>query len=128
MKSLNLLFVDDEAGICIAAEVLLRRRVGTYRDAGDGESALALLRQERADVVVTDLRMPQSDGVALAQAIRAMDAHDGRRTKVVVTTAYRPDDVPALEGTALFDAVLAKPISPPELFALLEKYAEGGDA
>jgi DNA-binding response OmpR family regulator len=61
----------------------------------DGVKGLALYRELRPDVLVTDLRMPHMDGLELAQSIRQTDAITG----IVVFTAYDHDEslVRALE-------------------------------
>ena len=67
----RLLVVDDEAEI---QEMLSRhfRMCGYDVDvAGNGIEALDLLKDKRVDVVISDIRMPKMDGVALLREIRA---------------------------------------------------------
>jgi DNA-binding NarL/FixJ family response regulator len=59
--------------------------VGT---AADGEQALAVVAEQRPDVVLMDLRMPRLDGVAATRRIRA----EFPDTQVVVLTTYADDD------------------------------------
>lgn len=56
--------------------------------AADGEQALAVVAQQRPDVVLMDLRMPRLDGVAATRRIRA----EFPDTQVVVLTTYADDD------------------------------------
>jgi YesN/AraC family two-component response regulator len=49
-------------------------------EAGDGEEALALVRRERPDIVITDLVMPLLDGIQLTRRIR----QELPRTKVIL--------------------------------------------
>jgi DNA-binding NarL/FixJ family response regulator len=56
--------------------------------AADGEQALALVAEERPDVVLMDLRMPRLDGVAATRRIRA----EHPDTQVIVLTTYADDD------------------------------------
>lgn len=123
VKQLNVMFVDDDAAIRDAAVVLLRRRVETVQSARSVSEALDLLGSSSVDVVITDYRMPGGTGAELARAIRQNEHAGSKRTTIVVTTAYRANDVPELEDTTLFDAVIGKPFAPPELFALLESVA-----
>ena len=53
-------------------------------EAGDGEEALALVRRERPDIVITDLVMPLLDGIQLTRRIR----QELPRTKVILMSSY----------------------------------------
>ncbi|MCB9742426.1 MAG: sigma-54-dependent Fis family transcriptional regulator [Alphaproteobacteria bacterium] len=68
----RLLVVDDEPGIRFALRVVLEDAGFEVRDAPDGRRALALLEAgERFDLVISDLRMPELDGMALLEALQA---------------------------------------------------------
>jgi len=122
---IDLIFADDEESVRMTMELLLPRRVESYRAASDGAEALSLFDESPSDVIVTDLRMPQMDGVALAREVRRRDAQRGKHTYIVVTSAYCEEDVPELAESGLFDAVIEKPLSPPKLFSTLECYCDG---
>ena len=67
----NILLVDDEP----ANRVLLTRILGqpdcVFTEADDGMQALDLLEKSHFDLIITDLRMPNLDGVALAARVRS---------------------------------------------------------
>ena len=129
MTRLRLLLADDHEAIRVSLAMLLRRRVGELAVASDGEEAWRIYSEKRVDVVMTDLRMPHLDGVALARRIRAKEDAGERRTTVIATSAAREDDAAVLGDRSLFDYALSKPLSPPQLFELLERIAlekEGG--
>jgi CheY-like chemotaxis protein len=65
------LVVDDEPRLRRVLVRLLEGEGFTCREAGSGTEALALLREESAPLVISDLRMPQMDGVALLKEILA---------------------------------------------------------
>ena len=65
------LVVDDEPRLRRVLVRLLEGEGFTCREAGSGTEALALLHQEPAPLVISDLRMPQMDGVALLREIIA---------------------------------------------------------
>ena len=70
-RAQTILVVDDEPDILRAMADYLRATVtGTaLRTAGDGASALELLREEAVDLIISDFKMPGMDGLAfLAQA------------------------------------------------------------
>src|SRR4051812_14534863 len=65
----TVLVVDDDAGIRESAVLALQKVGHRLLSAEDAESALALLREQRVDVVVSDIYMPGDDGLTLLRAI-----------------------------------------------------------
>jgi CheY-like chemotaxis protein len=82
----RVLVVDDEDKILFIVRRALDRLDGTcqVQTAANGQQALELARQSSFDLVVTDLRMPGMDGLALTEALRELD--DAPR--VIWMTAY----------------------------------------
>ena len=65
------LLVDDEPAIRTLFAASLRKDGYHVVEAGDGAEAVELAKKaERVDLVVTDIRMPKMDGVAMARALR----------------------------------------------------------
>ena len=110
----RLLVVDDEEGVRTFVADALTEAGHAVEQAGDGEAALAALARSAFHVVLTDLRMPLVDGMALLQAIR----RDHPDTEVIVLTAHGSIDsaVEAMKHGA-FD-YLQKPISSPAALRL----------
>lgn len=107
----TILVVDDEAPIREALRIVLADEGYDVRVATDGVAALALLGDEPANLVLSDMMMPRMDGMALLDALRER----GDRTPVVLMSAApRPSD---LDGTAW----LPKPF---DLDSVLEVVAE----
>lgn len=71
MTTATILLVDDEAAFAASNAKLLSNRGYDVRTAHDGQSALRLLAEREADVVVLDIRMPEMDGIAVLSRIRA---------------------------------------------------------
>ena len=65
----KILIVDDEQSMVQFLSVLLKREGYDVRVAQSGAKALELLREDTADVVMTDLKMPGMDGVELLEKI-----------------------------------------------------------
>ena len=68
----NLLVVDDELGMRQFLTHLLQREGHMVRVAGNAKEAMALLREERADVLLSDVRMPDMGGIDLLKAAREL--------------------------------------------------------
>jgi two-component system response regulator FlrC len=110
----RLLVVDDEEGVRTFLADALSDAGYAVAQAGDGEAALALLGKTSFHVVLTDLRMPAIDGMALLQTIR----RESPDTEVIVLTAHGSIEnaVEAMKQGA-FD-YLQKPISSPAALRL----------
>src|SRR2546423_233798 len=67
----NLLIVDDEPGMRQLLSHVFGRGVGhTVRAAENGAKALELLRQEPADLIISDVKMPDMNGIELLRRVR----------------------------------------------------------
>jgi len=116
----NILVVDDEANIRFMLETILRRQGYAVRSATRGEEALATLASDPVDVVLSDIRMPEMDGLELLDRIQA--SHPG--VVVVMMSAYGTVDT-AIEAMkrGAYDYI-PKPFKPDEVVLLLRKAQE----
>ena len=80
----TILIVEDEPKMLRLLELNLREEGYTTYSASNAETALNLLRQEKVDLVVTDLRLPGMDGLEFLQAAKRVNA----ALPVIVMTAY----------------------------------------
>ncbi|QTH43106.1 response regulator [Cohnella sp. LGH] len=83
---MKILIVDDEPRHRRGMKnmILSLRSSDCVIDASDGQAALALIREERPDVVLTDIRMPNLDGLELLGLLE----HEAFKPKVVMVSAY----------------------------------------
>lgn len=124
MKPLRILVAEDNPVNQILIEHLLKRLGHQAVMTEDGTAALD--RYERAgpfDLLLTDIQMPNMDGMELTQRIRALQSASGDRMPIVALTAHamRGDDERIIAGGA--DAYLAKPIDARELRETLVRLA-----
>ena len=84
MSSQRVLVVDDEPKMQRVLEILLRKLGHEVLLAADGQAALTLAQSVPVDLVMTDLRMPGMDGIALLSALR----EHGIAAPVILLTAY----------------------------------------
>jgi two-component system KDP operon response regulator KdpE len=109
---LRILLVDDEPAIQRAIAPLLRARGYAVLLAGDGRDALALFEQERPDLVILDLGLPDMDGGEVCRRMR------GRADTPILVLSVRgaeKDKVAALDLGA--DDYITKPFGSEELVA-----------
>ncbi|HEY0663663.1 MAG TPA: sigma-54 dependent transcriptional regulator [Thiobacillaceae bacterium] len=84
MKGRQILVVDDEPKMRRVLEIMLQKMGHRVLGAGNGVEALALFREHAVDLVITDLRMPEMDGIELLAQLRAQ----GSEVPVMVITAH----------------------------------------
>jgi two-component system response regulator AtoC len=84
MSQQRVLVVDDETRMRRVLEIILQKMGLETRAAHNGQEALALAQKESFDLVLTDLRMPEMDGLALLDALRAQKVE----VPVILLTAY----------------------------------------
>jgi two-component system response regulator AtoC len=111
----RILVADDEAGIREFLGDSLRLDAHEVVEAVDGREALRRLDERAFDLVVTDLKMPHVDGLALLRKLRA----EQPEVEVIVLTAHGSVES-AVEAMKLgaFD-YLEKPLSSPDELRLL---------
>jgi len=68
--SKRILVVDDSAANRLALRLELLDRGFAVEEAGDGKAAIALLKAGGFDAVVTDVWMPEADGIAVVRAMQ----------------------------------------------------------
>ncbi|RCW76662.1 response regulator [Pseudorhodoferax soli] len=115
------LVVDDSVTVRHVTQRLLQRAGWRVALAADGVQALEQLRAERPVLVVTDIEMPQMDGYALTQAIRA---DEQLADLPIVVISSRTADRHREHALALgVDHYLGKPYAEEELLALVRHHA-----
>ncbi|HEY4941456.1 MAG TPA: response regulator [Rhizomicrobium sp.] len=114
----KILVVEDEFLIRLLIVETLENDGYTVLEAPDGETALAIVgATPDLDLIVTDVRMPKTDGFALARSSRALRPKLG----LLFVTGYLGTDVPA-EFAA--DRFLQKPFDPDTLAAVVREMLE----
>jgi PAS domain S-box-containing protein len=115
LDGLRVLLVDDEQdALDILAEVLGEQGAEVH-EASSARQALDELRQLHPDVLVSDIGMPEMDGFALIQRVRALPEDEGGQTRAIALTAFarREDEQRAL--AAGYQMHIAKPVEIPRL-------------
>jgi two-component system, LytTR family, response regulator len=113
---LRVAIVDDEPLAREGVLVRLQRAGGVeiVGECGDGDQAIALIRDTRPDVVFLDIQMPSRTGIEVARAVGFADC-----PYYVFVTAYDAHAISAFEVNAL--DYLVKPISDDRFVATLER-------
>ena len=80
----HVLLVDDEPAICKALATAIARSGFRVTTAMSGQDAIAIVRSERVEILITDLRIPDMRGDAMFELAAAIQPH--LRTRTLFTT------------------------------------------
>jgi len=111
-EKLKILIVDDEPQITRVLKTTLSSRGYAIRTASDGDDALQVLKEWSPDLMITDLRMPNLDGLGLCRRVRT------KSQIPIIVLSVRGEErskVEALDAGA--DDYVTKPFSTNELLA-----------
>jgi two-component system, chemotaxis family, chemotaxis protein CheY len=87
--------------------------------ATDGLQALELVKNKKIDLVLTDINMPNMDGISLIQALRARP--NFRFTPILTLTTESGTDMKQKGKAAGATGWIVKPFNPDQLLAVLKK-------
>lgn len=120
MSQRTVLYVEDNEYNRKIVRQLLSHTSYRLLEAPDGEAAMALVRQDRPDLVLMDVQLPRMSGLDVTRAMRAEPATADIPIIVVTSFALSGDDQRAMAAGA--SGYLAKPYSPRDLLALIRKF------
>src|SRR5579864_1581719 len=129
---MRILLIDDDKLVLYTLQRVLRGQGHAVRAASDGSVGMQLLRSEPADLVITDIVMPEQEGLETIRQIR----RDFPHTKIIaISGGLRQGALDVLSMATSFgaDDIIAKPFGPHEVLsriALLtaEHYDTGANA
>lgn len=112
MRKKKILIVEDDDKVSHLLRVYLERDGFETNTAADGKTALNLADQNRPDLIILDLNLPEMDGLDVCRRIRARS-----RLPIIMLTA-RDEDTDKIVGLELgADDYITKPFSPREVVA-----------
>ena len=119
-KKLDICIIDDEIVVCKRLEQALTRDKHNVETFVDSRSAIERINEKSFDIVVTDIRMDNIDGMEVLEHI----IKKGDQTKVIMISGYATIEI-AREAQAkgAFDFI-SKPFKPQDLREIISKAAE----
>jgi DNA-binding NarL/FixJ family response regulator len=120
---LRLALADDQALVRGGLKALLGSfpQLQVLIEAADGDALLQALVNEPVDVILSDIRMPGSDGFALLQQLRER----GDATPVILLTTFDEPELALRAAAAGARGFLLKDASPEDLFDAITRVARG---
>jgi len=119
-KISRILCIEDESEMIDLIRLILGRRGFDVIGASGGVEGLEMIRQEKPDLILLDLMMPDMDGWEVYQQMKA-DAETSTIPVIVVTAKAQSIDKVLGLHIAKVDDYIAKPFSPQELLSSVEK-------
>lgn len=122
---LTVVVVDDEHLVRSGFAALLASDPGlrVVGEAGDGRSAVQVIRRERPDVVLLDIRMPGRDGIWAARQVSSDPTLSG--TRIIVLTTFDADELVVAALRAGAAGFLLKDCPPTDLLRAVHRAAAG---
>jgi two-component system chemotaxis response regulator CheY len=97
---MNILIVDDSMALRKILQRVIRNAgvtVGQIQEAGDGQAALLCLEQFTPDVILSDINMPNMDGLELLKKLKSCDAWKSLPVIMISTEASRERVMESIE-------------------------------
>ncbi len=116
----RIIVIDDEAGVRKVVKKFLERLGHFVEEAGTGEEALSKITSGNFDIVITDIKLPKMDGMAVLDKIKEINSE----IDVIVVTGYGSIEsaVSFMRAGAL--DYISKPINTDHLQIIIEKAIE----
>ena len=115
----RILAVDDSPSMRRMVSVTLAGAGHSVEQAGDGCEALAAAQREVFDLVVTDVNMPNMDGITLVQQLRALSQYKFVPVLILTTEATTERKNQGRQAGAT--GWLVKPFNPEKLLAVISQ-------
>lgn len=114
-KPPHILLVDDDESMRDSIAFALRDRGVVVSEQTSGNRALAFLQSHSVDLIITDIRMPDGDGIALLTAVAQLKP----RPPVIVISGFSVDEEELMAQGAY--GILMKPFDLKQLYSLVSE-------
>jgi len=115
----NILTVDDSASIRMTTKIALSNAGYQVTEAVDGADGLAKAKGSSFDLIVTDLNMPNMNGLEMIETLRQSPAHTG--IPIIFLTTESDADMKTRAKAAGATGWVTKPFDPENLVKIVRK-------
>ncbi len=115
----TIMIVDDSASLRQVVAIALKGAGYDVIEGCDGKDALSKLTGQKVHLIVSDVNMPNMDGITMVQEIKKLPAY--KFTPVIMLTTEASDDKKAAGQAAGAKAWMVKPFKPEQLLMAVSK-------
>jgi|GEM_PF-2364271 len=116
LQTLNILYVEDEVGIQEEMEINIGDFFKSFIIADDGIDGIAKFKENDIDIVITDIKMPNLDGLSMMERLQ-----DVKKTPFILTTAFKEIEYLQKAIDIGADGYISKPINAKNLLKIVSK-------
>jgi two-component system chemotaxis response regulator CheY len=117
--SKTIMIVDDSASLRQVVSIALKGAGYEVVEACDGRDALSKLDGRKLHLIISDLNMPNMDGISFVKAAKEMPSY--KFTPVIMLTSEAGEDKKAAGQAAGAKAWVVKPFQPPQMLSAVSK-------
>jgi len=119
MSKKNILIVDDSASVRQVVGITLRQAGYDVIEGNDGKDALSKLSGQKVHLIISDVNMPNMDGISLVKAVKQLPAY--KFTPIVMLTTESQEAKKREGQEAGAKAWIVKPFKPDQLLGVVQK-------
>lgn len=116
-----ILIVDDSSSVRQVVTMSLRHAGYDVIEGVDGKDALSKLTGQKVHLIISDVNMPNLDGISMVKKIKEMPAY--KFTPIVMLTTESEDEKKRQGQAAGAKAWMVKPFRPDQLLGVVQKLA-----
>jgi len=117
LNNFSVLYVEDVEMVRKGAVEYLSRVCKEVYEAKDGKEAIAVWREHKPDIIITDISMPRLNGIDMASYIRAHD----KNVQIIIATAHSDTEYLLKAVELQLVKYIIKPITKEKLMSALEQ-------
>lgn len=117
--SKTILIVDDSASLRQVVKIALTGAGYTVIEACDGKDALTKLDGQKIHLIISDVNMPNMDGISLVKAVKELPQY--RFTPIIMLTTESQEEKKKQGQAAGAKAWVVKPFQPEQMLAAVQK-------
>jgi two-component system OmpR family response regulator len=118
----KILVVDDNEDITDLVETILQAEGYSCTVANNGQECLALLKNNRYDLVLMDIAMPEITGLDVIDKLKSEGTFSQHKVVLFTASSMTDSDMKELTKTGALECI-RKPFSKGDLMSLISKYA-----
>ncbi|MCR5864278.1 MAG: response regulator [Aquincola tertiaricarbonis] len=115
----TIMIVDDSASLRQVVGIALRNAGYDVLEGCDGKDALAKLKGQKVHLMISDVNMPNMDGISFVKAVKQNPSY--KFTPIVMLTTETADGKKAEGQAAGAKAWVTKPFKPEQLLGVVQK-------